>query len=1071
MTIDFALFLSLDGIALAHRQPAGHWALIGEARPDADDLDSAMADLKAQGVERAGGAFKTLLVLPDDQVLYTSFTVQTSDPAATRARILEGLDGATPYAVDDLVYDWRAVAADRVKVAVIAQETLDEARGFAETYGFTALGFSAMPPEEKFPGMPAFDGSDSAPLDLPVAGLRLGSDDWATARDAAAEAEIPASTEDEDEDEDKASTTGSTEPSAASQGANDADDDVTTRDAPAADAPTSPQADAAPSAAPSPRVTVEDAVNAANTTGRADAVPRADAPDATQVDTPAAENMFAEDTNGDDALSDSTGIPEPETNLLETHPTDAETADDGEAELANLFRATQDDAPDPGASAPEAPAAEPEAPTPALDQQPAAPPQDAPSATPEPVPSLGFGARRGKVERPEGSGTLVGARTSRLGFGAEPAAKTPSVHPDTAAAPAPSANAPEVAPAGRLATQLTRVRDVSRAKPDRPADPPLTAKPAAEGPPVEDPNRPAFEAAPLTADPAAIVATARSKPDSAPEDTAFDDGLLARKRSSAQVGPSFRMGLILTLILVVLLAMIALWSVIFLPNSAVARLFNGGVTSDSVALDAAAPAPPAIITAPPPLGVLDASPSPDARAPAPDPAPGRTPTERPIVAAEVEPPAAPALPDTAADALDIAAAEALENAAPAPEAVTEAPLPAEPAEVAAEIPPLAPIPDGTLPSPEEAAQLFAEDGIWTRPPDRPEPGALDNDADIGIAAIDPPNANTDVAALPAPTEDFREQLPLVRSPPPFGSDPAREAIISIVPTPEGVVTPRGALVLAGRPAVVPPPRPREVVPATPAAVPDAAAEIAVPEVAAPEVAAPEIAAPEFTVPDINVEDAILGTFRPTPRPGDVNEARQQQVQDDEAPIDVTLVRPAARPGDTTETAGTAGQASLFPDATAPGETAAALAGAASLSPAVPAPDAEADADLSPLALSVSRVPPTRPASIVTVAAQRATEANIPAVPARVAAPQPNIPSNTEVSRAATEANAIRLRDVNLIGVSGTPSNRSALVRLPNGRFIEVGVGDNLDGGRVAAIDGDSLQYIKNGRNIVLDIPG
>jgi hypothetical protein len=35
----------------------------------------------------------------------------------------------------------------------------------------------------------------------------------------------------------------------------------------------------------------------------------------------------------------------------------------------------------------------------------------------------------------------------------------------------------------------------------------------------------------------------------------------------------------------------------------------------------------------------------------------------------------------------------------------------------------------------------------------------------------------------------------------------------------------------------------------------------------------------------------------------------------------------------------------------------------------------------------------------------------------------------------------------------------------------VGVGDRLDGGRVAAIGEDSLQYVRNGRNITLDIPG
>ena len=60
--------------------------------------------------------------------------------------------------------------------------------------------------------------------------------------------------------------------------------------------------------------------------------------------------------------------------------------------------------------------------------------------------------------------------------------------------------------------------------------------------------------------------------------------------------------------------------------------------------------------------------------------------------------------------------------------------------------------------------------------------------------------------------------------------------------------------------------------------------------------------------------------------------------------------------------------------------------------------------------------------------------------------------------------------MNLIGVSGTSSQRRALVRLPSGRFVTVEVGDRLDGGQVAAIGESSLQYVKRGRTITLDVP-
>jgi hypothetical protein len=63
-----------------------------------------------------------------------------------------------------------------------------------------------------------------------------------------------------------------------------------------------------------------------------------------------------------------------------------------------------------------------------------------------------------------------------------------------------------------------------------------------------------------------------------------------------------------------------------------------------------------------------------------------------------------------------------------------------------------------------------------------------------------------------------------------------------------------------------------------------------------------------------------------------------------------------------------------------------------------------------------------------------------------------------------------MRQVNLIGVYGSPSNRRALVRLSNGRYQKVGVGDSLDGGRVSAIGSSELRYTKRGRPVVLRMP-
>ena len=64
-----------------------------------------------------------------------------------------------------------------------------------------------------------------------------------------------------------------------------------------------------------------------------------------------------------------------------------------------------------------------------------------------------------------------------------------------------------------------------------------------------------------------------------------------------------------------------------------------------------------------------------------------------------------------------------------------------------------------------------------------------------------------------------------------------------------------------------------------------------------------------------------------------------------------------------------------------------------------------------------------------------------------------------------------VREINLIGVYGTPSNRRALVRLENGRYVRVTVGDTLDGGQVRAISDNALNYVRRGRTITLEIPG
>ncbi|MFN5827932.1 MAG: translation initiation factor 2, partial [Rhodobacterales bacterium] len=161
---------------------------------------------------------------------------------------------------------------------------------------------------------------------------------------------------------------------------------------------------------------------------------------------------------------------------------------------------------------------------------------------------------------------------------------------------------------------------------------------------------------------------------------------------------------------------------------------------------------------------------------------------------------------------------------------------------------------------------------------------------------------------------------------------------------------------------------------------------------------------------------------------------------------------------------------------------------------------------SPLAIAVSRKPAARPAqasaageAAVSVAAADAslvpdTGTLAPAVPApepqpvpaarpaeddpeaaeidepEIASAAPSVPTRASVAKQATYRNSINLSKINLIGVYGSSSNRYAMVRQANGRFVRVAVGDRVDGGRVAAISERELHYVKNGTTHKLAMP-
>lgn len=1078
MTVKIALFLSSDGIALAHRQTAGHWAMIGETAFDVADMDAALADLRSLAVEREGDGFDTLLVLPDDQVLYTSLTAPTGDTDLMMGRIEDGLEGLTPYAVTELEYDWQAIDEDRVKIAVVARETLDEARSFAAQHGFSSKGFAAMPPMERFPGVPTFElGAEASELGFSADGIAFGPDTFGMpeTKPDAAQADEPQA-----DDVTKAADPKDTGTDVPPEPAVD-----TTSPEQKTDAPVESAAKDAATGGDGPAETVTvTPIEDPSVSGPisfiapdevADTDQDAEQTKLTQDAPKAPASVSVGRTEAEDGAEDDPLPPAPAPEILAAR------------KRSRIVRPTpQDDTPTPetpkaktpGPIATETKAREPNAPGPEMSPN-AEKVSDAPAQfSAQRGPSTSPGGRTRPLSAPDPErGTLVGQRSARIGLSqpgpaSETASDTPATPADTTSTSSDAASttptpdrsaAPDATPMPRLAEQLQRVRNASKSRPltaASPQSPPrarveieprpgLTATGAVaerRPSPFDDPTpRKAPNPGPIQA-PVTAAALAPDAPQDAPaggglfrrlasgtqsaradevdapqsapepESGTFTTGLLARK-SASTTGGSFKTGLVLTLILLLVLALVAIWSAFFLPNSAVARFFG---SSDAAQVAAAAGAPTPDVT------------SQTSSLPTPE----RTPED---VANNTDA-ALPSLEDeAAADGIDISDIDlvTLDDAPAAPLAEAPAPDTAQTEEVAVlpdidadfDLPPLQEIDQGQNPSPEEAQVLYAQDGIWARSPDRPDLQPFDLLDRVYTASIDPAVIAFDAVALPDPGVNPGEFIRRFPPPPAFGAafDLTNSGLVA--PTSDGVITPDGAFVVLGTPDQSAVPRPREI-------------------------AAPATA-------QIDTGTALLAAFRPTQRPGDLTETRERQILGGLTQDELGSRRPAQRPASPQEAAA---QASLFPS------------DAAADPDAVEAAVEQALAGTD-LAVARSLLPRARPQNIAQIVAT--ADRNPPQQPTTVAAvvaptsiaPGPSIPSNSDVSRAATERNAIRLRDINLIGVSGSASDRRGLVRLPSGRFVRVSVGDRLDGGRVAAIDETSLRYVRSGRTVTLQIPG
>lgn len=990
MKPNFALDLSHEGINLLHRSKGG-WTLVGSVALDDPDMPTRLGELRRTAAMLESGGFTTKVIIPDSQILYTTLDAPGPDDISREVQIRAALDGLTPYPVGELVFDWRA-EGEKAHVAVLARETMDEAESFAAQYRFNPVSFVARPGRGVFSGEPFFGKTRAAAQILPP-GERVDPDASPVPRSPRLrEPELAEDTSPSLEDESvapepiEASVSEVLEPVAPSE-----DDPFAELDQLAAElsgeSPETPAESEKASRKPrrkrdtdGPRVAAPVLAPFPPTPDEVDegvmSAPRSFMP---KPEKPARPAPKPSAPKADDAAParETTPVPEDEPTIGADTPVLSDVPEDDVPAMPSVsFTSTRAPA-SSGADtssdrlagvAPRIGVADRgERPTGAIPPTPSAtasgaetPPKSAPplemppmaghdrvraemaEALAKPLPRAG----QAEAETDKGPGLL-----GRVKGGARKAASS----------------------AGAAAAAQKAKRDARKAEAAEAALSRSTPEKAASEAPAEKPQK-------------SLLGGRRKTVDSEREREAEAMTVFgARKTQTVPNRPKY-LGLIMTLVLLLLMAAVAIWST-FLVDDGQTSLFNPG--------------------------------------------PNVT-TETPVAAAD------PVTEET-----------------PAP----ETPEPPATAEVL---------------SPEAAQARYAATGIWQRAPDAPaEPETTRLDS-FQVASLGDEVLGRSASPLPDASSGGEIDAALANPlpPPPAGTTFNLDENGLVVPTPEGALGPTGVVVYSGRPAVVPPAPPAALVPEPePAAQPEAAATDAIADTALAAavdaaVAATETAAAAPLGPGAGEPFALPGVprIRPAARPATIPPAPAPTPEPEAAPAE-----PA------TEVPATDENAALIRPEERPEAPPLAVADTAAIDAAVDNVIQAAFADATELAVEASRKPTQRPSNferIVASAQSNASDGSVvlaSAAPAPVETVAPAIPTSASVASRATTENALNLRQINLIGIYGSSSSRRALVRLSNGRYVKVEVGDRLDGGKVTSISSSKLTYQKGSRAYTLEV--
>jgi len=1066
MKPSFALSLSFEGIDLLHRADDG-WRAVGRVAFEDEDLGAALTGLREQALLLSPEGITSKLILPEDQIKYVSVPVGKAPAAEHESLAHAAIEGTTPYALTDLAIDWQ-LDGPVLEVAAVARETLAEAEAFAHEHQFNPVSFVAQP-AGAFPGEPFFGGTHAA---TELFGGRIEPDEDAVAVIGPAKFPAPPAPEPEVSEpvpEPEVIAAPALETiappaidAAPAEVAVEAPQPEVTP-APVAEQPAPPVPEPAPEPTPEPIEAIT-------------------APAVEVIDQPVDYAQMA--ASIEDELSPAIPLTPEELELIEAAeargnvegPEDtSELPRDLEELQHDLFAAPQAEVP-----------AEPAMPDPedilAVDAAATAdtPVEDPPAALP-PM----FGSSRAKaaqIETPAGEATAKAEANSALSF-ASVRARRGATDEDTGKA------APRLDGASRTSPEVNGVRKLTL-RPDKAA-----ATPAAAGkdtptldvdvnaptvPPISDEVAPSVNgAAPsggdISEDAEAQLLDAAASLTPAIEETEIPPAPVEADAPEAAVelpapgkAPSRRakrqqearkekqqmtvfgarkseqevvvggkprfLGLILTALLLLFLVGMAAWA--SLGEEGIAGLFRSSdpaTTAEVLQAEAEQEAPPAedVAAAPAPETGPETTPAPAADQPVATLVPQEA--ETPLAEVElpaVEGTAVEAAPDTS-EVASLSPELQYEPEAPAaPDAATSAltdPALVEGDEALTALDPelqAEPEVTETAPAPElSTAERYAVSGVWQDAPSQPSAPATAGLDDLYIASIDPAVPSFDAVALP---DEARVQSdttpPQQNSPAAAGTEFTLDQRGLVTASPEGTMTPDGILIFSGRPPVLPNSFPARTV-----------------------------VAPE------GISEAELlrrSKIRPKARPEDLIESNERSVLGGRTRTELAQLRPKARP-DNLRTAA---------NSTDDGDRLALLNSASA--PLVDLSGETRDAINEAVAQSVGATslrPMARPSNLNT----SNTESVQVAAAVRV---QPQLPTSASVARQATVKNQLNLKKINLIGVSGQPSNRSALVRLASGRYKKVNVGDRLDGGRVASISEGELRYTKSGRTITLKMP-